>query len=93
MGNKSNGTTLLSGSGLGKFDPFNVAAEYLSPRPLTYTYLPLTKLSPVSLVRAIAILSSPVLSISEESKIAEISEVSLFSSGMNEPLTTTSSIS
>ena len=38
-------------------------------------------------------LSSPVLSISEESKIADISDVSLFSSGINEPLTTTSSIS
>ena len=38
-------------------------------------------------------LSSPVLSISDESRIADISEVSLFSSGIKEPLTTTSSIS
>ena len=38
-------------------------------------------------------LSSPVLSISDESRIEDISEVSLFSSGIKEPLTTTSSIS
>ena len=93
VGKRSSGTTLLSGSGLGRLRPLSEADEYLSPKPLTYTYLPRTRLRPVSLVRAIAILSSPVLSISDESNIAEISDVSLFSSGMKDPLTTTSSIS
>ena len=52
VGKRSSGTTLLSGSGLGKFEPFSVAAEYLSPNPLTYTYFPLTKLRPVRRVSA-----------------------------------------
>jgi len=68
VGNISNGTTLFNGSGLGIVEPLSVADEYLSPKPLTYTYLPLTKLRPVSLVKATAILSSPVLSISELSR-------------------------
>ena len=89
----SKGTTLFKGSGLGKDEPFRVAEEYLSPKPLTYTYLPLTKLKPVSLVSATAMLSSPVRSISELSRTTLISAVSLFSSGIKDPLTTTSSSS
>ena len=91
VGKRSSGTTLLSGSGLGRLRPFSEADEYLSPKPLTKTYLPRTRLRPASLVRAIAILSSPALSISDESNIAEISDVFLFASGIKDPLTTNSS--
>ena len=91
VGNKSKGTTLLNGSGEAIEDPSRRAVEYLSPKPLTKIYLSFTKLNPETLFSASAILLSPASDISVELITLDISEVDLFSSGINIPETTNSS--